>query len=130
MECIIREIREEVGLQVDHSFPPVLTACWNQPSSRDAAVNDIFTCIALKVKSEQFELDNVEIHNARWAPIEEIKEAHEKGTIDFIQNHVHHNDTIYNLLLVKSVVNWLGGRYFGIRNGPCRKYPKDRWLFY
>mmetsp|Transcript_100656 Transcript_100656/g.323167 ORF Transcript_100656/g.323167 Transcript_100656/m.323167 type:complete len:337 (-) Transcript_100656:64-1074(-) len=62
-----REIREEVGLEVEDSMR--LIGGWSAAKSRDNCINNVFCVFAVTAKSRSATVDGVEIVEAKWFPI-------------------------------------------------------------
>merc|ERR1712183_927867 len=51
LEAALRECHEETGIELDDSFQPLLGIGYQQPRSRDGAVNDHFLLFIVRAKS-------------------------------------------------------------------------------
>ena len=47
-----REMREEVGIEVDHSFTAKYLGGWQKSKARDYLINDNLSCFAMRAKAE------------------------------------------------------------------------------
>ena len=65
-ETIAREIGEELKLELDDTFKPVYCGGWQAARKRDALINDNFSTLAVRVRSEEFAVDGIEINDAKW----------------------------------------------------------------
>eukprot|EP01119_Soliformovum_irregulare_P005772 TRINITY_DN17523_c0_g1_i1.p1 TRINITY_DN17523_c0_g1~~TRINITY_DN17523_c0_g1_i1.p1 ORF type:complete len:257 (-),score=70.89 TRINITY_DN17523_c0_g1_i1:40-810(-) len=72
LEAIVREIQEEVGLEVDQEKPVFYLGGWNKKRVRFGCINDNFSCYVLKATSEDLKLDVTEIREAMWVPLEDF----------------------------------------------------------
>ena len=69
VEAVHREVKEEVGLDLDPAFPLHLVLGWNQAMARDKRINDHYCMFVARALSEDFVLDMVELTRARWVPV-------------------------------------------------------------
>jgi ADP-ribose pyrophosphatase YjhB (NUDIX family) len=81
IDALHREIREEVGLEVDAEVQPIYLGGYQQSNARDGRINDNFSAFLVQTTTEaQPMVDNKEIHNAMWLPWEcLVSEWKEKG---------------------------------------------------
>jgi len=70
-----REIREEVGVTIDENVAPYYLGGYQAARARDNRINDNFSVFAVRAASDHFEIDNKEIHDARWMPWRTLLDA-------------------------------------------------------
>ena len=68
LDTLAREVMEELAAAVDPSFVPIYVGGWQQAHARDGAVNDNFSAFVVRLASEAFKVDNVEVAHADWFP--------------------------------------------------------------
>ena len=68
LDTLAREVMEELTAAVDPSFVPIYVGGWQQAHARDGAVNDNFSAFVVRLASEAFKVDNVEVAHADWFP--------------------------------------------------------------
>jgi ADP-ribose pyrophosphatase YjhB (NUDIX family) len=66
IETLTRELREEVGVEVDLSQDIFYLGGWSAGRARDNLSNDNFSSFAVRLKSDEFSVDNKEIREAEW----------------------------------------------------------------
>lgn len=66
LTAVEREMREEANITIDKSFEPQYVGGWHMARARDDRVNDNFDAFVLRAASEQFQVDETEISEARW----------------------------------------------------------------
>lgn len=72
LNALKREAQEETGVQTDPAFQPVLVGGWQMARARDDRINDNFKAYVLRAASERFEVDGVEIAEARWFDVQQL----------------------------------------------------------
>ena len=63
-QALIRECGEELGVEVDLTFDAVYLGGWQQGRARDNEINDNFTVLCMRLKTEDFFVDGIEIARA------------------------------------------------------------------
>jgi len=71
-----REMREEVGGEVDPTFAPKYIGGWHLSKARDRMVNDNFACYAVRAKSDAFQANGGEVVAARWFGVDELVQVY------------------------------------------------------
>jgi 8-oxo-dGTP pyrophosphatase MutT (NUDIX family) len=66
IQTLAREVREEVGVQVDFSQDVLYIGGWSTGRARDNLTNDNFSAFAVRMKSEVFHNDCKEVFEASW----------------------------------------------------------------
>lgn len=66
LAALEREMREEVNVTLDLSWPPHFVGGYQHSRARDNMVNDNFTAFLAKVASDEFTADMAEIKLAAW----------------------------------------------------------------
>jgi len=66
LEALSREIKEEVGATVDSSYRAKLLGGHQQAKSHDALMNTNFQIFAVRLLTDDFRVDGVEVKEARW----------------------------------------------------------------
>ena len=66
VEALTREVKEEVGLEVDRDRPIQYLGGWSSGRARDNLSNDNFSAFAAHVTSDAFIVDNKEIFECAW----------------------------------------------------------------
>ena len=74
MNTGVREVKEEVNLELDKSFKIRMCGGWNI----SGPINDVLFCYVAKATSTDFVLDKTEVSDGKWFDIEFLKEAYEK----------------------------------------------------
>ena len=78
LDALSREVKEEVDVDVDMDWDGVrYMGGWQQSKARDDMVNDNFTVLVVRAKSEHMKPDQKEIKEARWFPWRKLLEAWE-----------------------------------------------------
>jgi len=75
IDALARELREEVGVEVDFGTPPQFLAGWSESRARDNLVNDSFCAFAVRLKSLDYSTDKKEIFEAVWFDAAELLAA-------------------------------------------------------
>ena len=65
LDTLAREVMEGLTAAVDPSFVPIYVG-GQQAHARDGAVNDNFSAFVVRLASEAFKVDNVEVAHADW----------------------------------------------------------------
>ena len=66
LTTVEREIKEELGLELDPSFKPVYVGGYNKACARDNLINDNFSVFVVKATGTDVTIDQAEITEARW----------------------------------------------------------------
>jgi len=73
LAALAREVQEEVHVTLDlDGFGAYLVGGWNESRARENLINDNFSAFVVRMKSEEFEVDDKEIEQARffeWRPL-------------------------------------------------------------
>ncbi len=70
-----REVKEEVGLDVDPAFAPVFVGGYQKSRSRNNRINDNYHAFVLRASSTDLRLDPTEVSQAHWFPVSGLLEA-------------------------------------------------------
>jgi len=119
LETVRREAIEDVGVQLDNSFAPVVVGGYNNKQARyDGAINDNFTCYAVKAKSEIIHLEEFEISQGKWFPISELTEilawARQNGKDKNHDATVTYNNQRFSLFHLFWLQNFCEGKCFRV----------------
>lgn len=66
VETLSRELREEVGVELDEEAEIQYLGGWSAGRARDNLSNDSFSAFVVRLKSEHQKVDHQEIHEADW----------------------------------------------------------------
>eukprot|EP00054_Salpingoeca_dolichothecata_P000929 m.17939 g.17939 ORF g.17939 m.17939 type:complete len:300 (+) comp11547_c0_seq1:17-916(+) len=138
IETVRREVKEEVGLELDPSFPLLVGAGWNQPKSRDQRVNDHYTLFIGRAVTNEFRLDMQELHKAKWESVDALLAAladYDKATEkpsapdQLAPSLLKWKDEPYALMLLRALFNYKHKRAFEVT--PLkRSYPDPCFSFF
>lgn len=72
VETALREVKEEVGLEIDEAFGIWNCGTFQFPNAREWGVNDNCFNFLVKAKSKEYTVDGFEILKAKWYNIDEL----------------------------------------------------------
>lgn len=75
IETVYREIKEELNVIADPSFPIKFVGGFQLGSAREGNINDNCFCFIVKATSLDFKVDKFEIQKAQWFDISHLKRA-------------------------------------------------------
>lgn len=120
LNTALREAEEEVGIEIDYNFEPLVIGFWNIGGRCGGKMNNVMTCYIVKAKSLELKLDNFEVTVAKWFKIEDlkpfIKMAKNKENIvgkHIFWSYVHdENNEKFGYPYLLWLGNYLNGRWF------------------
>ncbi|CAH6419609.1 Hypothetical protein KVN_LOCUS8 [uncultured virus] len=114
----IREMFEEVGLNIDENFEIKVIGIWNIGGRSGGKINDNNTCYLVKSKSLDFKIDEFEVEQAKWISIKELQNIIEIANQNIKSNdpanwsYVKYNNENYGYPYLLWIKNWLCKKWF------------------
>lgn len=116
LETCYREAKEEVDVDADMAFPPLVLGGWNIKKAKYGEINDNLTCFAIRATSDAFKVDGVEISLAKWFPINYLMSINTNVAVTTSTQSfpIEHDGTRFSYMMLKWLKNYTDNRYLNI----------------
>eukprot|EP00658_Telonema_sp_P-2_P003295 TRINITY_DN11215_c0_g1_i4.p1 TRINITY_DN11215_c0_g1~~TRINITY_DN11215_c0_g1_i4.p1 ORF type:complete len:146 (+),score=27.56 TRINITY_DN11215_c0_g1_i4:78-515(+) len=124
-----RQVQEEVGVELDPTFEPLLAANYNQPRARDGAVNDHFMLFVVRAKSKTLRIDHNEVQQAKWFDVNQLHNIYQRHEqLEFPQPYIEADGEKIGVMEIVGIGNFMEGRCRTLKSVATRR-PWKSFLF-